>query len=180
MEHLYPTTVNLSISENNNNKTKSTSTKIAFYDKIKEHKRLENSADKNEKDVTTMGETNCKRKQKPEAENSRTQREEYSSVFISPQIAKTSSSNYKNPVKPLTIDEPSINHLKVSRTDTSVSMGSSTETNDKDNIMDIEARMHRERARILGGYSNTPGNTQRVRDDQVKKHVWSYDTFLTN
>ena len=175
MEHLYPKTVKISTSEtnNNNDKTNVTSTKIAVNEREKEYKTYEhtNYSDKKENDLS---EEDTNHMMKPIELKALSSNDEISSALISPQERKISRKECTNSLKPLIVDEHNVIQPKMLKRETPVSKENFSESNNKNHILDLEEKMQRERARILGGYSNTLGNAQRVREDQVLSQSYTY------
>ena len=89
-----------------------------------------------------------------------------SSLRVSPLLKKTSCHNIMEPLPPLTITEPSFTLPESTSMDLYRSNGSCRDTYEKQNSMDIKARMQRERTRLLESY-NTLNNITRIREDQV-------------
>ena len=96
-----------------------------------------------------------------------------SSALISSHESKISNKDQLSSLKPLIVDENNVIQPKKLKTETSASREALKEPSNNESIMDLEAKMQRERARILGGYTNSLGNAQRVRQDQVMTDTWS-------
>ena len=88
-------------------------------------------------------------------------------ALISHHERKISNKDQGSSLKPLIVDENNVIQPKNLKNETSESREALTEPSNKESIMDLEAKMQRERARILGGYTNSLGNAQRARQDQV-------------
>ena len=173
MEHLYPKTVKISTSEannNNNDKKSAISIKNLHNERIKENKTMENSIDYDNKKINLVEkDVDSETQQRLVVEKSRPTKED-PTALISPQERKISNKNCMNLLNPLIVDEPNITQPKKLKTETPagpLSAGNFIEVRKEDDIVDLEARMQRERARILQGYSNSLGNAQRAREDQV-------------
>ena len=91
-----------------------------------------------------------------------------SSARVSPMSRKAPCPNIIQPLPPLTIFEQSINRPKSDSMDIDGSRDTSLDTNEKQQLIDVDLRM-RDRPRLLGGYSgyNTISNASRIRDEQV-------------
>ena len=170
MEHLYPKTVKISTSEtnNNNSKTNITSSKIAINEIAKEYKTSEHTIDNGRKENDLSEEdTNHMTKPKISEMKAVSSNDDGPSSLISPQERKISRKECTNSLKPLILDENNVIQPRISKRETPAFRENFVESNNKDDILSLEEKMQRERARILGGYSNSLGNAQRVRDDQV-------------
>lgn len=174
MEHLYPKTVKISTSEtnNNNNKTNVTSAKIAVNEREKAYKTSENRIDSDRKE-NDLSEEDTNHMMKPIEVRALSNNDDVSSALISPQERNISRKEYTNSLKPLIVDENNVIQPKILKRETPVSKETFAESNNKNHILDLEEKMQRERARILGGYSNSLGNAQRVREDQVLSQSYS-------
>ena len=170
MEHLYPKTVKISTSEtnNNNSKTNITSSKIAINEIAKEYKTSEHTIDNGRKE-NDLSEEDTNHMTKPKISEMKAVSSNYDgpSSLISPQERKISRKECTNSLKPLILDENNVIQPRMSKRETPAFRENFVESNNKDDILSLEEKMQRERARILGGYSNSLGNAQRVRDDQV-------------
>ena len=173
MEHLYPKTVKITTPEtnnNNNDKKSAISIKNLHNERIKENKIMENSMDFDNKKINPEerhidNDTQLRQV----VEKSRPNKED-PSALISPQERILSNKNCVNLLNPLIVDEQHVTQPKKLKTESPagpLSAGNFIEVRKEDDIVDLEARMQRERARILQGYSNSLGNAQRARDDQV-------------
>ena len=94
-----------------------------------------------------------------------------SSSPVSPLVKKTSYQNTMDPLPSPTIIETSISHPESISMDVDRSNSSSRNTHEKQNIVDMEARMQHERTKLLEGY-NTLNNITRMREDQVHLFIF--------
>ena len=169
MEHLYPTTVKLSTTENNNNKKDASahgkaSNAIETDRKGLEHTKVDNA--KNSSASTNERHLEMTPNQK-NVESSSPKTVKSSSSLVSPLVKKTSYQNTMDPLPPPTIIEQiSISHPESISMDVDRSNSSSRNAHEKQNIVDMEARMQHERTKLLEGY-NTLNNITRMREDQV-------------
>ena len=179
MEHLYPKTVKISTSEtnNNNNKTNVTSAKIAVHDRANAYKTSENRIDSDRKE-NDLSEEDTNHMMKPIEVKALSSNDDVSSALISPQARKISRKECTSSLKPLIVDENNVIQPKILKRETPVSKENFAESNDKNHILDLEEKMQRERARILGGYSNSLGNAQRVREDQVLSQSYTNQRYI--
>lgn len=166
MIHLHPATINVSPSENNNNNSDSSQT-IAFNAKITERKFSDDPLH-NGKEITTAikEKTSMLIPKYKNDESSPNKKDNSSSALVSPMSHKLSCPSIMEPLQPLSIPEQCIIRPKSASMDIDGSRDSSMDTNEKQQLINIDARMQRERARILGGY-NTLSNASRIREDQV-------------
>ena len=169
MEHLYPTTSRLSTSENNNNKKENSSQNIAFNAKMSERNFFEKPLHNDKNNYDSIKETNSSVSSKPSTgESSSFRPEEHTSMVCSPVMKKSSTQNVMEPLKPLVINnEASLtqSNITTTRMDIDGSKAASIAANSKQNVIDMDARMQCERARILGDYNNAINNAPRVRDE---------------
>ena len=174
MEHLYPTTSSLSTSENNNNKKETFSQNFAFNAKISERNFFEKPSHNDKNNFASIKETNSSVRSKPATgESSSFKKEDHSSMICSPVMQKASTPNILEPLQPLVIhNEASLTQSNATamRMDINGSKDASIAANTKQNVIDMDARMQRERVRILGSYNNALNNAPRVRDEHQVIH----------
>ena len=179
MEHLYPTTVKLSTTENNNNKKDASSHGNASNEKEtdrkgSEHTKVDNA--KNSSASTNERHLEMTPNQK-NVESSSPKTVKSSSSLVSPLVKKTSYQNTMDPLPPHTIIEPLISRPESISMDVDRSNSSSRNAHEKQNIVDMEARMQHERTKLLEGY-NTLNNITRMREDQVHFYFIADRIFL--
>ena len=148
-----------------------TSAKIAVHERANAYKTSENRIDSDRKE-NDLSEEDTNHMMKP-IEVKALSNNDVSSALISPQERNITRKECTNSLKPLIVDENNVIQPKILKRETPVSKETFAESNNKNHILDLEEKMQRERARILGGYSNSLGNAQRVREDQVLSQSYS-------
>ena len=164
MEHLYPTRDTQVSSENNNNKLELSSKSLILNNSIS-NKNLNDSSHENEKQnsssVRKMAGTSI---HTPSVIQSFAQeKDQLSSFRDSPLLRRTPG--------PIVMDHLQSSKSPITQTKSMAmeieeSKSNSIERVASQNIMDIEERIQRERARILGSY-HTLNTTSRLQEDQV-------------
>ena len=176
MEHLYPTRNSQVSSENNNNKLELSSKSLTLNDSIS-NKNLNDSCHENEKQkISSVREMAGTSIHTPSVIQSSAREKDQLSSF------RDSSLLRHTPV-PIVIDhlQSSKSHITQTKSmamEIEESKSNSLERVASQNIMDIEARIQRERARILGSY-HPLNTTSRLREDQVlHSKFWYLQIFV--
>ena len=164
MDHLYPTRDTQVSSENNNNKLDLSSKSLTLNNSIS-NKNLNDSCHENEKQkISSVREMAGTSIHTPSViQSSAREKDQLSSFRDSPLLRHTPG--------PIVMDHLQSSKSPITQTKSMAmeieeSKSNSIERAASQNIMDIEARIQRERARILGAY-HPLNTTSRVREDQV-------------
>ena len=164
MEHLYPTRDTQVSSENNNNKLDLSSKSLTLNNSIS-NKNLNDSCHENEKQkISSVREMAGTSIHTPSVIQSSAREKDQLSSF-------RDSSLLRHTPGPIVIDHLQSSKSPITQTKSMAmeieeSKSNSIERVASQNIMDIEARIQRERARILGTYHPLT-TTSRIREDQV-------------
>ena len=164
MEHLYPTRDTQVSSENNNNKLDLSSKSLTLNNSIS-NKNLNDSCHENEKQkISSVREMAGTSIHTPSVIQSSAREKDQLSSF-------RDSSLLRHTPGPIVIDHLQSSKSPITQTKSMAmeieeSKSNSLERVASQNIMDIEARIQRERARILGSY-HPLNTTSRLREDQV-------------
>ena len=176
MEHLYPTRDTQVSSENNNNKLDLSSKSLTLNNSIS-NKNLNDSCHENEKQkISSVREMAGTSIHTPSVSHSSVREKDQPSSFRDSPLLRCTPG-------PIVMDHLQSSKSPITQTKSMAmeieeSKSNSLERVASQNIMDIEARIQRERARILGSY-HPLNTTSRLREDQVlHSKFWYLQLFV--